>query len=230
MKTRTNEKITQGLAAANGSRRTRIATLHTVVEVLRGLSDAGVEVLTDKAVAGAYSYPATRTAVAAWRVSPDYYALAIKAIKANKGASPTSWLPGSPDRGILSSEDKRAKWLSVRTLGEAVARGYIVLSQDDVDACLPAGTEAELEENVATMLLESIAAGAYYWLRAEGPDENMVSALNRMRYRQMVERLKSLDIPLPTAEEMYAYAADRWPKHKLHAAPTPLGAKDSAGK
>lgn len=75
------------------------------------------------------------------------------------------------------------------------------------------------QENVATMLLECIAAGAYSWFRAEGPDENMVSAMNRMRYRQMVQRFETLNIPLPTAEEMYAYAADKWPKHKLHAAP-----------
>ena len=74
----------------------------------------------------------------------------------------------------------------------------------------------KIQENVATMLLECIAAGAYYWFRAEGPDENIVNAMNRMRYRQMVERFEAMNILRPTAEEMYAYAADKWPKHKLH--------------
>ena len=75
------------------------------------------------------------------------------------------------------------------------------------------------QESAAMMRLEMIAAGAYYWLRAEGQDENMVSALNRMKYRQMVERFDALNIPKPTPEEMYACAAEKWPSHKLHAAP-----------
>lgn len=73
------------------------------------------------------------------------------------------------------------------------------------------------QENVATLLWECIAAGAYYWYRAETPDENMVSSLNRMKYREMSQRFKMLNIPLPTPEEMYGYAADKWPAHKLHA-------------
>lgn len=75
------------------------------------------------------------------------------------------------------------------------------------------------KESVAQLLLECIAAGAYYWLRAEGPDENMVSALNRMKYRDVIQRFQTLNIPQPTPEEMYAYAADKWPAHKLHSAP-----------
>lgn len=75
------------------------------------------------------------------------------------------------------------------------------------------------KESLQVMLLDCIAAGSWYWFRAEGDDENMVSALNRMKYRGMVERFRTLNIPLPTPEEIYAYAADKWPKHKLHAAP-----------
>lgn len=77
----------------------------------------------------------------------------------------------------------------------------------------------EVKETVETLLLDCIAAGAYYWFRAEGPYENMVSALNRMKYRELAQRFETLNLPLPTPEEMYAYASDKWPKHKLHAAP-----------
>lgn len=75
------------------------------------------------------------------------------------------------------------------------------------------------KESAETLRLECLAAGAWYWFRAEGQDENMVSALNRMKYRNLVERFRTLNIPLPTPEDMYAYAAEKWPKHKLHPAP-----------
>jgi hypothetical protein len=82
-----------------------------------------------------------------------------------------------------------------------------------------AKTKAHNKENIHVMLSDCIAAGAWYWFRAEGQDENLVSALNRMKYREMVNRFQSLNIPLPTPEEMYAHAVEKWPAHKLHPAP-----------
>jgi hypothetical protein len=75
------------------------------------------------------------------------------------------------------------------------------------------------QESLHSMLLDCIAAGAYYWFRAEGWDENTVSAFNRMKYREIVGRFQALSLPLPTSEQMYAYAAEKWPAHKLHPAP-----------
>lgn len=76
-----------------------------------------------------------------------------------------------------------------------------------------------VKETLSSLLQDCIRTGAYYWFRAEGPDENLQSALNRMQYRQMVERLNSLGIPRPTPDEIYAHAHDKWPEHKLHPAP-----------
>lgn len=75
------------------------------------------------------------------------------------------------------------------------------------------------QESITSLLLECIAAGAWYWFRAEGQDENLVSTLNRLKYRELAQRFDALNIPRPTAGEMYAYAVDKWPKHKLHPAP-----------
>lgn len=74
-------------------------------------------------------------------------------------------------------------------------------------------------ESSTEMHSACVTAGSYYWYRAEGPHENMISALNRAKYRQMVERFDAMGIPRPSAEEMYAAAASKWPKHKLHTAP-----------
>ena len=76
------------------------------------------------------------------------------------------------------------------------------------------------EESVAVMRLEMIEAGAYFWLRAEDADENLVSALNRHKYSRIAARFDALNIPKPSAQEMYEYAEQKWPAHKLHPAPT----------
>ena len=73
------------------------------------------------------------------------------------------------------------------------------------------------EESVAIMRLEMVEAGAYFWLRAEDGDENLVSALNRLKYGRIAARFDALNIPKPLPEEMYAYAREKWPAHKLHA-------------
>ena len=80
-------------------------------------------------------------------------------------------------------------------------------------------------ESVHTMRLDAIAAGAYYWFRAEGPDEELVSTLNRMRYRNLIHRFEVLNIPQPTSADILAYAKDKWPAHKLH-----LHGEGSGGK
>lgn len=75
------------------------------------------------------------------------------------------------------------------------------------------------QETMTQMFADYIAAGAWNWLRAEGDDENLVSALNRMRYRTIVQRFESLNIQPPTPADLYAAAAEKWPAHKLHPAP-----------
>jgi hypothetical protein len=80
-------------------------------------------------------------------------------------------------------------------------------------------TKTTNKESLQVILMDCIAAGVWYWFRAEGDDENMASALNRMKYRGMIQRLEALNIPCPTPDEIYAYAAEKWPMHKLHPAP-----------
>ncbi len=62
----------------------------------------------------------------------------------------------------------------------------------------------QTKESAVDLIQQCASAGADYWLRAEGQDENLVSALNRAKYRQLKERLEILNVPRPTPEEMYA--------------------------
>lgn len=77
--------------------------------------------------------------------------------------------------------------------------------------------EQTKEPSAAELLRETIQNGAWYWFIAETPDENMVSALHRLQYRELVRKLETFRIPLPTPGEMIAYAKDKWPAHRLHA-------------
>ena len=71
-------------------------------------------------------------------------------------------------------------------------------------------------ETVASLRLEYIQAAAWYWFRAEDREETMESMLNRMKAQNLHQRFANLNIPLPSPDEIYAYAADKWPAHKLH--------------
>lgn len=71
-------------------------------------------------------------------------------------------------------------------------------------------------ENEASLRLEYMIAAAWFWVRAEERDETLVSALNRTKARNLQRRFEVLHMTLPTPEEVYEYAQDRWPAHKLH--------------
>jgi hypothetical protein len=71
-------------------------------------------------------------------------------------------------------------------------------------------------ESAASIRSDYIQGAKYYYLRAEGWDENLVSALNRMNAEKLRQRMKTLNIAVPTAEELHAAAAESWPEHKLH--------------
>lgn len=75
---------------------------------------------------------------------------------------------------------------------------------------------APAAESAASLRWDYILAAAYWWFRAEGPDETLVSALNRVKATSLQQRLLLLNIPLPTPEEIHAHAAQRWPAHKIH--------------
>jgi len=61
--------------------------------------------------------------------------------------------------------------------------------------------------------LEYLTAASYYWYRAVGNDEQLVSAL----YRTQAEKLaRELGVHTPTPEEVRAYAVQRFAKHQLH--------------
>ena len=68
-------------------------------------------------------------------------------------------------------------------------------------------------ENTEALRLEYLMAASYFWFRAEGNDEQLVSAL----YRSKAAKLKlALNNYCPTDEQVRAYAVDRFPAHKLH--------------
>jgi hypothetical protein len=71
-------------------------------------------------------------------------------------------------------------------------------------------------ESAAALRMDYLMAASWYWLRAEGPDENLVSSLNRMKAQDLAQRFAGLSLALPTPEETYSYAQERWPQYKLH--------------
>ena len=75
----------------------------------------------------------------------------------------------------------------------------------------PINTETE-----AGLRLDYIMAAAWFWFRAEDAEENLVSYLNRSRARNLAQRFEVLRLTLPTPQEVYSYAQERWPEYKLH--------------
>jgi len=71
-------------------------------------------------------------------------------------------------------------------------------------------------ETEAGLRLEYIMAAAWYYLKAEGRDENQASVLNRMHAQNLYQRFRALRLDVPQPAEIYAYAAEKWPAHKLH--------------
>ena len=78
---------------------------------------------------------------------------------------------------------------------------------------------AELENPAGDMRLQYIMAAAWFYLKASSADENLVSALNRTQASQLLTDLMRHGLPIPTAQDIYAYAAERWPSFRLHPAP-----------
>lgn len=76
--------------------------------------------------------------------------------------------------------------------------------------------DTDKNETPAALRLKCALDGAWFWFRAEGQDEDLLSATHRLRYHTIKARLDMLGIEPPTAKEMYAIAADKWPAHKLY--------------
>lgn len=68
-------------------------------------------------------------------------------------------------------------------------------------------------ESTEGLRLEYLMAAAYYWYKAEGNDEQLVCALQRVRAQNLSRKLQN---HLPTPEEVRAYAVGRFPAHRLH--------------
>jgi len=69
------------------------------------------------------------------------------------------------------------------------------------------------------LYMNAVEAGSYYYYRAEGEVENLISVTGRMTYQSLVSQLKKQGLRVPTAQELYLAATTRWPAAKLHPAP-----------
>jgi hypothetical protein len=67
------------------------------------------------------------------------------------------------------------------------------------------------------LTFEYLQEARWYYLRAENPNENLVSALHRMKAGNLKTRMEMLGILVPTSTEIYNVAKEYWPAHKLHA-------------
>jgi hypothetical protein len=71
-------------------------------------------------------------------------------------------------------------------------------------------------QTIHGLRLDYFMAASYYWFRAEGDNENLVSALNRQLAEKLKPRFSGKD--LPTEQEVRQFALNRWPSHKIHGA------------
>jgi hypothetical protein len=71
-------------------------------------------------------------------------------------------------------------------------------------------------ETRASLRFDYLQEAQWYFLRAEGNDENLVSVMHRIRASNLQERMDMLGVPVPTPEETYAAALEKWPEHRLH--------------
>ena len=86
-------------------------------------------------------------------------------------------------------------------------------------------TTKRMKTTAEDIRLEYVMTAAWYWFRAVEPGEHMTSAISRLRADQLRMKLLAYGIPEPSAEEIYRYAAEKWPAHQLHPAPAAEGAK-----
>ncbi len=68
-------------------------------------------------------------------------------------------------------------------------------------------------ETTAALRLEYLISASYYFFKAEGDDEQLHSALNRMKAQKLA---LSLGSHVPKFEEVRAFAVERFPAHKRH--------------
>lgn len=71
-------------------------------------------------------------------------------------------------------------------------------------------------ETAASIRQDYLMAARYYYFRAEGINEDLTSVFSRINADKLLKRMQTLNIAVPTAEEIRAYAAESWPEHKLH--------------
>ena len=73
--------------------------------------------------------------------------------------------------------------------------------------------KTEHGNSTAIVRQEYLAAASYYWFKAVGNDEQLVSSLNRIQAQRLALELGAY---VPTPEEVRAYAIERFPAHKIH--------------
>ena len=128
--------ITAALAAANGTRRDRLAEPCDVRAAVTDALKVGVGYKMAQTVPAAYKYTAHRTAVAAVAVG-DLVAIYVSTISANNGNSPVTWL-GVPSIRHVES------WHDALTYGTwPLDRARIVITRRQARAWEKASFEAQ---------------------------------------------------------------------------------------
>ena len=128
--------ITAALAAANGTRRERIAEQWDIRAAVLDALKVGVGYRMAATVPAAYKYAAHRTAVAAVACG-DLVAIYVGTISANSGSSPVTWF------GVPSVRHVEA-WHSALTYGTwPLDRARIVITRRQARAWETASAEKE---------------------------------------------------------------------------------------
>jgi hypothetical protein len=71
----------------------------------------------------------------------------------------------------------------------------------------------------ASLQFEYIRHAAFFYFRAVGPEENLVSAGERQLAGAARRMLEEYGIAVPSPGEVYGYAQDKWKPHQLHTGP-----------
>ena len=143
--------ITAALAAANGTRRDRIAEPWEVRAAVLDALRTGVGHKMAATVPASYKYAAHRTAVAAVAVG-DLVAIYVSTISANSGSSPVTWF------GVPSIRHVKA-WYSALTYGTwPLDRARVVITRRQALAWKKASAEAEYGPRLTRAEVQSLRA------------------------------------------------------------------------
>lgn len=78
------------------------------------------------------------------------------------------------------------------------------------------------QQHPSILQFEYIRHAAWFYYRAVGDDENLVSALERNLASQWETLLHQRSIRVPDAQEIYGYAQEKWREDQLHPAPSEI--------